>query len=66
MLEIELPVSDKEVTIEINTLDGRVISSKKYNLENGTAQLTLEGQPKGVYIAKIHLASVKSVKIIKN
>ncbi|REG90733.1 T9SS type A sorting domain-containing protein [Flavobacterium aquicola] len=65
--EIELPVTDKEATIEINATNGRVISSKKYSLENGTAQLTLENEPSGVYIAKIHLAgSVKNVKIIKN
>ena len=63
---IELPTSRKEVTIEINTLDGRVISNKKYTLENGTAQLTLENQPKGVYIAKIYLDTIKNVKIIKN
>ncbi|WP_348824592.1 T9SS type A sorting domain-containing protein [Flavobacterium aestuarii] len=65
--EIVLPVADKEVSIEINAFDGRVISNKKYSLENGTAQLTLENEPSGVYIAKIHSAgSVKNVKIIKN
>ncbi|HSD08635.1 T9SS type A sorting domain-containing protein [Flavobacterium sp.] len=63
---IELPGSNKEVIIEINALDGRVISNKKYTLENGTAQLTLENQPKGVYIAKIYLDTIKNVKIIKN
>jgi Leucine-rich repeat (LRR) protein len=64
--EIELPTSNKEVSIEINTLDGRVISNKIYTLENGTAKLTLENQPKGVYIAKIYLDTIKNVKIIKN
>lgn len=63
---IELPGADKEVTIEINSLDGRLISNKKYTLENGTAHLTLEKEPKGVYLAKIHLSTVKTVKIIKN
>lgn len=64
--EIELPGTDREVTIEIYSLDGRVISNKKYTVENGTAQLTLEKESKGVYIAKIHLDTVKNVKIIKN
>jgi Leucine-rich repeat (LRR) protein len=64
--EIELPIANKEVTIEINTLDGRLISNKKYSIENGTAQLTLENEPNGVYIAKIYLDTIKNVKIIKN
>jgi Leucine-rich repeat (LRR) protein len=65
--EIELPPSNKkEVTIEINTLEGRIISSEIYTLENGTAKLTLENQPKGIYIAKIYLDTIKNVKIIKN
>ncbi len=64
--EIELPTSKREVTIEINTLDGRIISTKNYTLENGKAKLTLENQPKGVYIAKIYLDTIKNVKIIKN
>ncbi len=63
--EIQLPVADKEITIEINALDGRLISSKKYNSENGIAQLTLENQPNGVYLATIHLNTVKVIKIIK-
>ncbi|PXY46013.1 T9SS type A sorting domain-containing protein [Flavobacterium hydrophilum] len=63
--EIELPLAYKEVTIEINSLDGRVISNKKYAPENGIAQLNLENQPQGVYIAKVYLGQVKTIKIIK-
>jgi Leucine-rich repeat (LRR) protein len=63
--EIELPIAYKEVNIEINSLDGRLISNKKYSLENGTARLNLENQPQGVYIAKIHLGTIKTIKIIK-
>lgn len=63
--EIELPIAYKEVAIEINSLDGRLISNKKYSLENGIARLTLEDQPDGVYIAKILLGTVKTIKIIK-
>ncbi|KAF2515707.1 T9SS type A sorting domain-containing protein [Flavobacterium foetidum] len=63
--EIDLPSSKKEVVIEIIALDGRAVSNQKYSLENGTVQLTLENQPSGIYVAKIHLGSVKNVKIIK-
>jgi hypothetical protein len=63
--EINLPATDKEVTIELYSLDGRLISNKKYNAENGTAQLTLENQPNGTYVAKVHAGSVKNLKIIK-
>ncbi|MFB9076333.1 T9SS type A sorting domain-containing protein [Flavobacterium procerum] len=65
IFEIDLPASKKEVVIEIIALDGRTVSNKKYSLENGTVQLTLENQPSGIYIAKIHLGSVKNIKIIK-
>lgn len=56
----------EEVFIEISSLDGRMISNKKYILENGTAKLTLDNESKGVYIAKIYLDTIKTVKIIKN
>jgi len=63
--EINLPATDKEVNIELYSLDGRLISNKKYNVESGNAQLTLENQPNGTYVAKVYAGSVKNVKIIK-
>jgi hypothetical protein len=64
--EVELPTSRKEVAIALYTLDGHLISTKTYAVENGKAKLTLENQPAGVYIIKIELDTPDYLKIIKN
>lgn len=64
-LEIELPSTKKEVIITLYTLDGQMISTKTYTVENGKAQLSLENQPTGVYVAKIELDTPDYLKIIK-
>jgi Leucine-rich repeat (LRR) protein len=64
--EIELPTAKKEVAIALYTLDGHLISTKTYTVENGKAQLSLENQPAGVYVAKIELDTPDYLKIIKN
>ena len=64
--EVELPTSRKEVTIALYTLDGHLVSTKTYAVENGKAQLTLENQAAGVYIIKIELDTPDYLKIIKN
>jgi Leucine-rich repeat (LRR) protein len=62
---INIPGKKEAVYIEISSLDGRIISNKKYILENGTVQLTLDNEAKGVYVAKIYLDTIKTIKIIK-
>ncbi|MEL1253973.1 T9SS type A sorting domain-containing protein [Flavobacterium sp. DGU38] len=62
---INVPTSKEEIIIQINTLDGRVVSNKKYILDNGIAKLTLENEPQGVYFATVYLDTIKTVKIIK-
>ena len=64
--EIELPTTKKEVVITLYTLEGQMISTKTYTVENGKAQLSLENQPAGVYIAKIELDTPDYLKILKN
>ena len=64
--EIELPSTNKEVVITLYTLDGQMVSTKTYTVENGKAQLTLDNQPAGVYVAKIELDTPDYLKIIKN
>lgn len=63
--EIELPTPRKEVVISLYTLDGHLISSKTYTVENGKVQLTIDNQPTGAYIAKIELDIPSYLKIIK-
>ncbi|MGQ7945818.1 leucine-rich repeat domain-containing protein [Flavobacterium sp. WC2509] len=64
--DIELPTSRKEVVITLYSLDGHLISSKTYTIENEKAQLSLVDQPSGTYVAKIQLDNTDYLKIIKN
>ncbi|HSD07874.1 LamG-like jellyroll fold domain-containing protein, partial [Flavobacterium sp.] len=63
--EIELPTAREKVAISLYALNGTLISNKTYTLENGKAQLTLENQAAGVYIAKIELNTPVYLRIIK-
>jgi hypothetical protein len=63
--EIEIPTTNKEVSISIFTLEGKLISNKKYSVENGKVQLSLDNQPAGIYMTKIELGTPQFIKIIK-
>jgi subtilisin-like proprotein convertase family protein len=63
--EISLPVSQKEVIIELYTVHSQLISVKTYPILYGRVQLQLEDQPRGLYIAKVHLDQPVTLKIIK-
>ena len=63
--EIALPVSQKEVTIELYTIHSQLISIKTYPIVYGKVQLTIEDQPTGLYIAKVQLDTPVTLKIVK-
>lgn len=63
--EIEIPATNKEVSISIYSLDGQLISNKIYTVENGKVQLSLDNQPAGIYMTKVAFDSPVYVKIIK-
>ena len=63
--EIEIPATNKEVSISIYSLDGQLISNKIYAVENGKVQLSLENQPAGIYMTKVEFDQPIYVKIIK-
>ncbi|MBF4464656.1 T9SS type A sorting domain-containing protein [Flavobacterium sp. LC2016-12] len=65
IFEIEVPTDKNEVVIELYSFGGQLVSGKKYVIENGTAKLTLENQPSGIYAAKIYLETPEYIKIIK-
>jgi len=65
IFEIALPVSQKEVTIELYTIQSQLISVKKYPILYGKVQLNIENKPTGLYIAKIKLEKPITLKIIK-
>ncbi len=63
--EIEIPTTNKEVSISIFTLEGKLISNKKYSVGNGKVQLSLDDQPAGIYMTKVELDNPQFIKIIK-
>ncbi|WP_164905440.1 RCC1 domain-containing protein [Flavobacterium sufflavum] len=63
--EIEIPISIKEIVIDLYTMDSKIISKETYTPTNGRVPLNLENQASGIYIAKIYLAQPKYLKIIK-
>jgi len=66
IFEITLPISEKEVTIELYNMQSQLISSKIYSLMYGKIKLNIENKPTGVYMAKINLDKPIVVKIVKN
>ncbi|NOR28133.1 MAG: hypothetical protein GQ540_06350 [Lutibacter sp.] len=66
IFDIALPVSQKEVVIELYTIHSQLISTRTYPITYGNVQLTLENQPTGLYIAKVKLESPIILKIIKH
>ena len=64
-LEISVPISNKEVTIELYNMQSQLISSKIYPVVYGKVQLNIENNPKGLYIARIITDNPITLKIIK-
>ena len=65
LFDIALPMSQKEVVIELYTIQSQLISVKTYPIVYGKVQLNIENHPTGLYIAKIKLEKPVSLKIIK-
>lgn len=63
--DIALPVSQKEVTIELYTIHSQLISVKNYPVVYGKVQLNIENQPTGLYFAKIYLNEPVVIKVLK-
>ncbi|AMC11198.1 hypothetical protein Lupro_07985 [Lutibacter profundi] len=64
-IEIILPISEQEVTIELYNIHSQLISKNVYLIVYGKVQLDLTTIPSGVYIAKVLLDKPLSIKIIK-
>ncbi len=65
IFEITLPISEKEVVIELYTMGSQLISKGTYQVVNGKVQINLENRPTGVYVVKIYLDTPVSLTIIK-
>ena len=63
--EIGIPIGQKEVEIELYNMQSQLISSKIYPVEYGKVTFNIESLTTGIYIAKIQLDKIKTIKIIK-
>ncbi len=63
--EISIPTSSKEVSIEIYSLGGQLISKGNYTVINAKVQLDLTKETEGIYIAKVYLNPAISLTIVK-
>lgn len=66
LIDISLPIAEKEVVIELYNIHSQLISSKVYAVNYGKVQLNLEEQLTGIYIAKVMLAIPIAIKVVKN
>ena len=65
VFEITLPLSLKEVVVELYSVGSQLLSKETYQVVNGKVQLNLENKPTGVYVVKIYLDTPVSLTLIK-
>ena len=65
IIEITVPISEKEISIVIYNIHGQLISQKKYPVSYGKVNLNIKNQPIGIYLAKVQLEVPVTIKIIK-
>jgi hypothetical protein len=65
LVEIALPMLQKEVTVELYSYNSQLISVRTYPVEYGKIYINLENKPTGLYIAKVLLEKPVIFKIIK-
>ncbi|MEW7292098.1 FG-GAP-like repeat-containing protein [Aquimarina sp. 2304DJ70-9] len=64
-VEVNLPITQKEVIIELYTIQSQLISTHSYLVKNGKVNLNLKNQPKGIYFAKVLIEEPVLLKILK-
>ena len=63
--EITLPVSEKEIRIDIYTIFGQLLSNRVYPVIYGKVKLTIDNYPSGLYLARVLVEKPVSLKIVK-
>ena len=63
--EIALPISEKEITIELYTMQSQLISKRIYPVIAGKIQISIVNKPAGLYLAKVYVDKPITLKIIK-
>ncbi len=63
--EVNLPIKQKEVTVELYNMQSQLVSSNLYPVINGKIALNIENKPKGLYLARIITNNPFTIKILK-
>jgi hypothetical protein len=64
-VEITIPSNEKEISLQLFTVQGQLIEMGFYKVNNCKVILSLEGKPVGVYFVKVGNSNAKTLKIIK-
>lgn len=65
IFKISMPISQKEITIELYSIQSQLILVKTYPIIYGNIIFNIEDKPTGIYIAKIHLDTPIILKVVK-
>ena len=66
VFKIAMPVIQSEVTVEIYTIQSRLVSRKIYTVNNGEVEINIDDKPTGLYIVQVHLENNSTAfKIVK-
>lgn len=63
--EISLPVSEKEIRIDIYNIFGQLLSNRVYPVIYGKVKLTIDNYPSGLYLARVLAEKPVTLKIVK-
>ena len=63
--EITMPISEKEIAIELFTMQSQLISKRIYQVIAGKVQLNIDAYASGIYYAKVNVDKPIILKIIK-
>ncbi|WP_372746861.1 alpha-amylase family glycosyl hydrolase [Lutibacter sp.] len=64
-VEIKLPITENDVTIELYNVFGQLISKKQHVMYTESIKLDITNEPAGIYLAKIILDQPVILKIVK-
>ncbi|WP_139959556.1 T9SS type A sorting domain-containing protein [Flavicella sediminum] len=63
--ELNIPDSDKNITIDLYSLNSGLLSTKQYPIINNKVKMDIKNYPAGVYFLRLHVEKPKTIKIIK-
>ncbi|UMB60266.1 thrombospondin type 3 repeat-containing protein [Lutibacter sp. A80] len=63
--EVAVPVTRKEVKVELYNMNSQLISKEVYPVAFGKVELSLENYPSATYLVKVYLETTITLKILK-